>query len=693
MSYDLLVEIAWKSIITSGAALLLLLLFKNRSAAERSWIAHAGLIATVLLPAAVIALPRWEIETGTPIAPLTESAAPAGPISDAGPVAEQTASFASAIDWQAVSVWVYAAGAVLLLLVMLLAVTRLFALRGRANVLVEQSWISALAHAQRRMGFKHGTALLVSSELHSPVSWGVLRPIILLNEEAVSSEAEAEAIIAHELAHVARMDWAKLLVARAATALFWFNPLVWLLARQCHQLREEAADDAVLLSDVPSTDYAALLVGAARHDSRGLLLAANGVAPSRSSLGRRVMRVLDAKLSRAPARIAWAGACSLGALLISAPLSALTAVSPMPPALAPEPTIAVSVATASLPKADELAATVAEALPASSVSATAASTAAAAVSTTLASIGEEVAEEIESAAKAPRPTPEAAPAPQPAQVAALRRRVSSENLIAMRIHGVDENYVAEVASISPRFANLPPEQLVAMRIHGISAAKLRALAELGYGNLSFDEIITSGVHGITPAYIKEVADLGYRNLRMNQLAAMRIHGVERGLRQGYRRRRVPQAQRRPADRNAHPWSHSELHRRTRKPRLSQLERQPADGDAHPRRHTGLHPRDGECRVLQSHCRSARQHAHPRRSTPQAHLGGESEGGQVRDTDRGGSAAAFSPARSAGAGVQPLCEIGSVRPSAVPQASARSATAFQRKPNHPPRLTRGTRPRT
>jgi|GEM_PF-514930 len=537
MSYDLLVEIAWKSVITSGAALLLLLLFKNRSAAERSWIAHAGLIATVLLPAAVIALPRWEIETGAPVAqplPPIESAAPAAPISDTAPLAEQAASFAPAIDWEIVAAWVYSAGAALLLLVMLLAVTRLFALRGRANVLVEQSWISALAHAQRRMGFKHGTALLVSSELGSPVSWGVLRPIILLNEEAVSSEAEAEAIIAHELAHVARMDWAKLLVARAATALFWFNPLVWLLARQCHQLREEAADDAVLLSDVPSTDYAALLVGAARHDSRGLLLAANGVAPSRSSLGRRVMRVLDTKLSRTPARIAWAGACSFGALLISAPLSALTAVSPMPPALAPEPAIAAPVATVSLTKAEKIAATVAEALPASSVTAIAASTAAAA-STALATVGEEVAEELELAtasprpseetAPAPRPSPQAAPRPQPLQFAEAGRRISPEQLISMRIHGVDENYISEVASVVPRFANLSPEQLVAMRIHGISAAKLRELANLGYGNLSFDDVITSGVHRISPAYIKEVADLGYRNLKMRQLAALRIHGV------------------------------------------------------------------------------------------------------------------------------------------------------------------------
>jgi beta-lactamase regulating signal transducer with metallopeptidase domain len=119
-----------------------------------------------------------------------------------------------------------------LLLATLVAILRLFALRRRANVIVEQSWLTALAHAQRRMGIKSGTALLVSTELSSPVSWGVLRPIILLSEDALDKPVDAEAIIAHELAHVARFDWVNLLVARVATAMFWFNPLVWLLARQ-----------------------------------------------------------------------------------------------------------------------------------------------------------------------------------------------------------------------------------------------------------------------------------------------------------------------------------------------------------------------------------------------------------------------------------------------------------------------------
>ena len=195
-------------------------------------------------------------------------------------------------------------------------------------MLVEPHWLSALAHAQRRMGFKNGTALLTSDELPSPVSWGLFRPVILLNSEAAESHAEAEAIIAHELAHVANFDWAKLLLARVAVALFWFNPLVWLLAREAHQLREEAADDAVLAADIDDTDYAKLLVGVARHECRGLLIGAHGVAPAKNSLARRIKRVLDGALERAPGGWRWTSAAAFFAAGMAVPVAALQVVAP-----------------------------------------------------------------------------------------------------------------------------------------------------------------------------------------------------------------------------------------------------------------------------------------------------------------------------------------------------------------------------
>ena len=284
---------------------------------------------------APLVLPSWNVEAPALLAsaaepaPVVQTAAPPAAVGVAVPhatpvVAPATAPVLPSLSPLAAATALYAVPAAILLLITFLALARLIALRARADVLVDGHWLSALARAQRRMGFKHGTALLTSNELASPISWGLMRPVILLNSRAVEAADEAEAIIAHELAHVARMDWLKLLLARVATALFWFNPLVWVLAREAHQLREETADDTVLAADIVDTDYAQLLVGVARHECPGLLLGAHGVAPSKSSLARRVARVLDGKSVRGPAARPFALGVFAGAVLVAAPLAAVS---------------------------------------------------------------------------------------------------------------------------------------------------------------------------------------------------------------------------------------------------------------------------------------------------------------------------------------------------------------------------------
>lgn len=504
MTYALLLEIAWKSLVTSGAALLLLTLLDSRTAGERSWIAHAGLLATLLLPAAVILLPNWQVDSPIPFGPAGPALPASGGESGSGAM---PAAAAPAVDLWALSVWVYAAPAILLLLATLVAVLRLFAIRRRANVIVEPAWLSALAHAQQRMGFKHGTALLVSNELTSPVSWGLLRPIILLNDGAVRAQADAEAIIAHELAHVARLDWAKLLLARAATALFWFNPLVWILARHCHQLREEAADDTVLRSEVRGTEYAALLVAAARHENNGMLLAAHGVAPGRDSLKRRVTRILDKTLSRAPAKAGWIAICSAGAILISAPLAALTPVTPLPASAATVASLERPLVLASPVNLGQSVSSRNAPAPVARVS-TAASAPAAAIAAgppVQLAARDEVRPRAESARPHGRPTPEA--------------------LVAMSVHGVTPQFVGDLAAISPRYARLTPDELVGLRVHGITAGRVRELAQLGYRDLSPAQLTAMAVHGVTPSFVREIGALGYRGLSVDTLAAMRIHGV------------------------------------------------------------------------------------------------------------------------------------------------------------------------
>src|SRR5690606_4882946 len=125
-----------------------------------------------------------------------------------------------------------------------------------------------------------------------------------------------------------RADWFKLVLARVAVALFWFNPFAWLLAREAHQLREEAADDAVLAADIEDTAYASLLVSAARLQRNGQLLGAHGVAPTKKSLAKRVRRVLDRGLNRSAGGTRWAAAMALGAAALTAPLITLQLADP-----------------------------------------------------------------------------------------------------------------------------------------------------------------------------------------------------------------------------------------------------------------------------------------------------------------------------------------------------------------------------
>lgn len=332
MTETLFIELAWKSALVAGATLLLIRLLGRRSAAERSLAAHLGLIAVLLLPLATAMLPELRLAAPDPIVAAVRSSPEAAPAT-MPELADEAAITPDPVHRAAIVEFGYWTPAAILIGLLLLAMLRLGSLKRRSRILTDPRWHAALAAAQQRLGFKHGAVLLVSPEVNAPVSWGFVRPTILLSAEAEGDPRHAEAMIAHELAHVARFDWLKLLAGRLTVALFWFNPLVWLLARRCHDLCEEAADDAVLRAEVRNTDYADLLVDTARRANGPLLLAAHGVAPSPSALARRVAGVLDKGRRRSPAGLAWGAGCLLVAFGVAAPLAGVELVR-MPAALA-----------------------------------------------------------------------------------------------------------------------------------------------------------------------------------------------------------------------------------------------------------------------------------------------------------------------------------------------------------------------
>jgi beta-lactamase regulating signal transducer with metallopeptidase domain len=573
---SVLIAIALKSLLVAGLTLGLLALMKHRSAAERSWVAHIGLLALIIMAFAPLALPSWTVEAPALLgqAPAIEAPAPATKLAaiDAGkPVvapAESTAPAVPAISTAAAASAIYAVPAAILLFITFLALARLIALRARAEVLVDGHWLTALARAQRRMGFKHGTALLTSNALASPISWGLMRPVILLNTRAVEASGEAEAIIAHELAHVARMDWVKLLLARIATALFWFNPLVWLLAREAHQLREEAADDAVLAADIPDTDYAQLLVGVARHECPGLLLWAHGVAPSKSSLARRVARVLDGKSVRGPVARSFAVGVFVGAVMVAAPLAALTLT---PGGSSTEPTGKASTVSASEPSSAYYPGTKDAPADLGHIIADGVSTS---VATATAAIAPVVGPKVEPDFAAVAPSGATvrrkhgvtyATAPSGASVvvypadshgrskvvatsssgatavtyvqadkipglmasygASPHARTSIDTAIELKAAGVTPEYVAEMRALGRRFAALDAEDFAGMRAVGVTPEFARDLMAAGFPGIDADELVEARAVGLTGGYVRAMRSAGVRG-DLDDFVQLRAVGVD-----------------------------------------------------------------------------------------------------------------------------------------------------------------------
>ena len=95
-----------------------------------------------------------------------------------------------------------------------------------------------------------------------PVTMGALRSTILLPAcWREWDDATLDAVIAHEVSHVARRDALTQRLSLLHRAVFWFSPLAWWLDRHLANLAEQASDEAALSCGADRTDYARTLLG------------------------------------------------------------------------------------------------------------------------------------------------------------------------------------------------------------------------------------------------------------------------------------------------------------------------------------------------------------------------------------------------------------------------------------------------
>ena len=241
-----------------------------------------------------------------------------------------TTSFARAVSslglaWPAWLLMIWVAGAAVVLLRLLAGAVSVRRLARRARPVTEEPWAGLLAQTVSHLGVSRAVSLLKSDRVTMPITWGVMKPAILLPADANEwSDDRRHLILLHELAHVKRGDCLTQMIAQIACALHWFNPLIWLAARRLRLERERACDDEVLRTGARASDYADHLLDIARSLRSARVASVAAVAAARrSQLEGRLLAILDPRPRRAGLNRAASFSLCLVLAAIVLPLTAM----------------------------------------------------------------------------------------------------------------------------------------------------------------------------------------------------------------------------------------------------------------------------------------------------------------------------------------------------------------------------------
>lgn len=195
----------------------------------------------------------------------------------------------------------------------------------RSGHVQDADWLALAERTARELDISRPVTLLQSPGQIVPVTWGVLRPVIMLPASASTWQLDRrEAVLVHELAHIARFDALTQTIVQFALAVFWFNPLFWFAARQMRNERERACDDLVLAHGTRASFYADDLLAMVRMLTRNTEPAFAALAMARrSEFEGRMLAILDPRTDRRrPGRRGALIAATLS-VMIALPLAAL----------------------------------------------------------------------------------------------------------------------------------------------------------------------------------------------------------------------------------------------------------------------------------------------------------------------------------------------------------------------------------
>ena len=231
-----LLHFTWQGLLIGCATALLLLVMRNAHPVYRYQVGCAALLACLLWPAATLV---GRLGSGGARVASAMSAADTAASSDI--VSGGVLSFLQSQLVVIVGFWALCA----LLMALRLAFGLAWIRRSTAQATVDAGWQARADQMAARFGIERPVTVRVVRHLNSPVTAGWLRPVVLLPAALISGMPLEllSALLAHEMAHIRRLDYLVNLGQNMIEALLFYHPAVWWISGQVRNERERVADD------------------------------------------------------------------------------------------------------------------------------------------------------------------------------------------------------------------------------------------------------------------------------------------------------------------------------------------------------------------------------------------------------------------------------------------------------------------
>ncbi|MBQ9138734.1 MAG: M56 family metallopeptidase [Alistipes sp.] len=219
---------AFQILVCSGVLTALYALLLERKVSFRFARLYLLLSAVVAVVIPLLNIPVWEPEQlqqlgGVAVGALTGQV-----------VAEQTTSF----DYRTLLWAVYGVGVLISLVGMVLQLLHIARIR-RSGVVTELQGVTIVRSKEQIASFSFLSTIFIGGD---------------------TAEEDLPTIIAHERSHIAHNHTAERLAMEMMKALLWWNPFVWISARQLVEVQEFEADNDVIRSGCDAKIYVTTLL-------------------------------------------------------------------------------------------------------------------------------------------------------------------------------------------------------------------------------------------------------------------------------------------------------------------------------------------------------------------------------------------------------------------------------------------------